>query len=92
MNGPGSRERDYLRGEADYPSRFVPWDQERNLQTLLVLQAAGEVRVGPLLTTASHSTKPPKRLKSPSTSPPKPSAWGWSMFSGRKLIDTTPFP
>ena len=48
--GPGSRERDYLRGEADYPSRFVPWDQERNLQTLLELQAAGKVRVGPLLT------------------------------------------
>ncbi len=48
--GPGSRERDYLRGEADYPERFVPWDQERNLQALLDLQAAGKVRVGPLLT------------------------------------------
>lgn len=48
--GPGSRERDYLRGQADYPSRFVPWDQERNLQALLDLQAAGRVRVGPLIT------------------------------------------
>lgn len=48
--GPGSRERDYLRGAIDYPHRFVPWDQERNLQALLGLQAAGKVRVGPLLT------------------------------------------
>ena len=48
--GPGSRERDYLRGAVDYPQRFVPWDQERNLQALLNLQAAGKVRVGPLLT------------------------------------------
>ena len=48
--GPGSRERDYLQGQVDYPRRFVPWDQERNLQTLLNLQADGKVRVGPLLT------------------------------------------
>ena len=48
--GPGSREREYLRGEVDYPNRFVPWDQERNLQALLALQAAGKVRVAPLLT------------------------------------------
>jgi threonine dehydrogenase-like Zn-dependent dehydrogenase len=48
--GPGSRERDYLRGETDYPDRFVRWDQEQNLQALLALQAAGKVRVAPLLT------------------------------------------
>lgn len=48
--GPGSRERDYLRGAVDYPQRFVPWDLERNLQALLALQAAGKVRVDPLLT------------------------------------------
>ncbi len=48
--GPGSRERDYLRGETDYPDRFVRWDQEQNLQALLALQAAGKVRVDPLLT------------------------------------------
>ncbi len=48
--GPGSRARDYLRGEVDYPDRFVPWDQERNLAALLALQAAGKVRVDPLIT------------------------------------------
>jgi threonine dehydrogenase-like Zn-dependent dehydrogenase len=48
--GPGSRERDYLRGAADYPNRFVQWDQERNLQALLHLQATGKVRVDPLIT------------------------------------------
>ena len=48
--GPGSRERDYLRGETDYPNRFVRWDQEQNLQALLALQAAGKVRVEPLIT------------------------------------------
>ena len=48
--GPGSRERDYLRGEVNYPSRFVPWDQERNLQALLALRAASKVRASPLLT------------------------------------------
>ncbi|MDE2816328.1 MAG: zinc-binding alcohol dehydrogenase [Chloroflexota bacterium] len=38
--GPGSRERDYLRGETEYPNRFVRWDQEQNLQALLALQGA----------------------------------------------------
>lgn len=48
--GPGSRAREYLRGEVEYPDRFVPWDQERNLEALLALQAAGKVRVAPLIT------------------------------------------
>ena len=48
--GPGSRDQDYLHARADYPNRFVQWDQERNLNALLHMQASGQVNVGPLLT------------------------------------------
>ena len=48
--GPGSRDQDYLHARTDYPSRFVQWDQERNLYALLDMQASGQINVGPLLT------------------------------------------
>ena len=87
--GPGSRERDYLRGEADYPRRFMPWDQERNLQTLLELQAAGKVRVGPLLTHRFPFDQAPQAAEVAINLPAEASAWRWSMPNSRAVSQRT---
>jgi threonine dehydrogenase-like Zn-dependent dehydrogenase len=48
--GPGSRDPDWNAKGVDYPARFLRWTAKSNLEALLHLQAAGRVRVGPLLT------------------------------------------
>lgn len=60
--GPGSRDQDYLNARTDYPSRFVQWDQERNLYALLGMQASGQVNVAPLLTHRFPFAEAPKAV------------------------------
>jgi len=48
--GPGSRDPQWNQGATEYPSRFVRWTAQSNLEALLRLQAAGRLRTAPLLT------------------------------------------
>lgn len=48
--GPGRYDDNYERKGNDYPSDFVRWTENRNMQSFAAMLAAGSVRVAPLIT------------------------------------------
>ena len=48
--GPGRYDPDYEERGHDYPPAYVRWTEQRNLQAVLDLMAAGRLNVSPLLT------------------------------------------
>lgn len=48
--GPGRYDRAYEEQGQDYPIGYVRWTVQRNLEAFLALVAAGQVRLGPIIT------------------------------------------
>ncbi|HEV7764277.1 MAG TPA: bi-domain-containing oxidoreductase [Thermoanaerobaculia bacterium] len=48
--GPGRYDDNYERKGNDYPSDYVRWTENRNMQSFAAMMAAGSVRVAPLIT------------------------------------------